>query len=220
MEGKTSPDIFEAFYRTFRDISRSVHSSTKVTEVLSLVVRKSAEILQAKGALIRILNLQTHEMELFAAYGLSERYLSKGHVSSETIITDLCKLNKVILIRDVYNNPRIQYPREFTEEGFQMALDIPFLLKEDVIGIIRVFFDRERDFSEQELDFLTAVTEQSALALDKTRRTEAQESRYNHLIVHTEKLTALGRMTAGIAHEINIPGHSSRRKNPGAGVSL
>jgi two-component system, NtrC family, sensor kinase len=200
-----SPNIFEVFYRTFRDISRSVHSSTKVTEVLSLVVRKSAEILQAKGALVRILNLHTHEMELFAAHGLSERYLSKGHVSSETIITDLCRLNKVILIRDIYGNPRIQYPREFSEEGFRMALDIPLLLKEDVVGIIRVFFDQLRDFSEQELDFLTAVAEQSALALDKARIIEAQESRYNHLVIQTEKLTALGRMAAGIAHEINNP---------------
>jgi two-component system, NtrC family, sensor kinase len=199
------PNIFEVFYRIFRDISQCVHSSTKVTEVLSLVVRKSSEILQAKGALVRILNLQTHEMELFASHGLSQRYLSKGHVSSETIITDLCRLNKVILIRDVYGNPRIQYPREFSEEGFRMALDIPLLLKEDVIGIIRVFFDQPRDFSEQEMDFLTAVAEQSALALDKARIIEAQESRYNHLVVQTEKLTALGRMAAGIAHEINNP---------------
>jgi signal transduction histidine kinase len=201
----TSSNLFEVFYQTFRDISRSVHSSTKVDEVLSLVVRKTTAILQARGALIRILNLESHEMDLFAAYGLSERYLAKGHVSSETMITDLCKLNKIILIRDIEKNPRIQYPREFWEEGFRMALDIPLVLNEDVIGIIRVFFDRPRDFSEEELDFLVAVAEQSALALDKARLIEAQESRYKHLIIQTEKLTALGRMAAGIAHEINNP---------------
>jgi two-component system, NtrC family, sensor kinase len=205
MNVKVSSNIFEVFYRTFRDISRSVHSSTKVDEVLSLIVRRSTEVLQARGALIRILNLDSQEMELFASYGLSERYLSKGPVSSSTIITDLCNLNQVILIRDFLKDPRIQYPQECLKEGFCMALDIPLKLNEYVIGIIRVFFDQPRDFSEGDLDFLAAVAEQSALALDKARLIEAQESRYNHLVIQTEKLTALGRMAAGIAHEINNP---------------
>ena len=205
MNVKASSNIFEIFYRTFRDISRSVHSSTKVDEVLSLIVRRLTEVLEARGALIRILNLDSQEMILFASYGLSERYLSKGPVSSNTIITDLCSLNQVILIRDFLKDPRIQYPQECLKEGFCMALDIPLILNEDVIGIIRVFFDQPRDFSEGDLDFLAAVAEQSALALDKARFIEAQESRYNHLVIQTEKLTALGRMAAGIAHEINNP---------------
>jgi two-component system, NtrC family, sensor kinase len=196
---------FEVFYHTFRDISKSVHSSTKVDEVLSLVVKRITEVLQAKGALIRILNLKTHEMELFAAYGLSDRYLSKGRVTSETIITDLCNLNQVILIRDFLNDSRIQYPREVMKEGFRMALDIPLKLKENIVGIIRVFFDQTKVFSLGELDFLAAIGEQAALAIDKARIIEAQESRYNHLVLHTEKLTSLGRMAAGIAHEINNP---------------
>ena len=172
---------------------------------MSLIVRKSTEVLQAKGALVRILNLDSREMALFASYGLSESYLSKGPVSSDTIITDLCNLNQVILIRDFLKNPRIQYPRECLKEGFRMALDIPLMLREHVVGIIRVFFDQPRDFSEAELDFLAAIGEQSALAIDKARIIEAQESRYNHLVLHTEKLTALGRMAAGVAHEINNP---------------
>lgn len=201
----TPLNVFEVFYRTFRDISKSVHSSTKVDEVLSLVVKRITEVLQAKGALIRILNLKTHEMELFAAHGLSDRYLSKGPVTSETIITDLCNLNQVILIRDFLNDPRIQYPRQVLNEGFRMALDIPLKLKENVVGIIRVFFDQAKVFSLGELDFLAAIGEQAALAIDKARLIEAQESRYNHLVLQTEKLTSLGRMAAGIAHEINNP---------------
>lgn len=68
----TSTIDIEAFYRIFRDISTSVHSCSDVKEVLDLVVRKSSEVVNAKGAILRILNLETSQLDLSAAYGLSE----------------------------------------------------------------------------------------------------------------------------------------------------
>jgi len=38
----------ETYYRTFRDISKSIHSSTRVEEVLHLAVRKTTEALNAR----------------------------------------------------------------------------------------------------------------------------------------------------------------------------
>lgn len=195
----------EAFYRIFRDISTSVHSSTDVTEVLNLVVKKSTEAINARGALLRILNLETNQLELSAAYGLSERYLSKGHVSSQKIISELCMQNKVIIIEDILNDPRVQYPKEAGEEGIEMMLDVPLYLGNHVVGILRIFLDRKKKFSDDELNFLVSIAEQCACAIEKARLIERQRSLYDHLALHTEKLSALGRMAAGIAHEINNP---------------
>ncbi|MFZ7113164.1 MAG: sensor histidine kinase [Desulfatiglandales bacterium] len=194
-----------AFYHIFRDVSRSVHSSTSVEEVLDLVVSKVTEALKAKGAVLRILNLETNELELNAAYGLSGKYLSKGHVSSHKVITELCRQNKVLIIEDVETDPRVQYPGSAREEGIQMMVDLPLSLRNSIVGVLRIFFPQKRKFSEEEINFTEFIAEQCAMAIDKARLIETQQNRYDHLALQTEKLSSLGRMAAGIAHEINNP---------------
>ena len=115
------------FYKAFRDISTAVHSSADVKEVTGLAVRLITDAIKAKGAVLRILNLETDSLELNAAYGLSDRYLSKGHVSSRHIITELCRQNRIIVVDDIPTNPRVQYKKEAQEEGIRMMLDVPSL---------------------------------------------------------------------------------------------
>jgi two-component system NtrC family sensor kinase len=193
------------FYNSFLEISNLMHSSTNVAEVLELVVWKVTEALNAKGALLRILNLQTKEFEPSAAYGLSEAYLSKGPVTQQSIITDVYKQKPFVIIDDMLTDKRIQYPREAHQEGLRMVLDLPLVFRDNIAGLLRVYFPASRRFEVDEVDFAVALAQQCACAIDKARLIEKQQARYDHLALHTEKLSALGRMAAGIAHEINNP---------------
>ena len=193
------------FYGAFRDISRAVHSSTSVNEVMDLAVKKSTQVINAKGAILHILNLETSHLEVGAVYGLEDRYISREPVTMKDIITDSYPLNKFIIIDDVLNDSRVLKAKEKWAGGIRMILDLPLTLGRNIVGIISILFTEKRKFSEEELDFLVSISEQCASAINKERMIEAQRSQYDHLALQTEKLSALGRMAASIAHEINNP---------------
>ncbi|WP_457552984.1 GAF domain-containing sensor histidine kinase [Desulfobacula sp.] len=198
---------FKTFYRAFREVSKVVHSTSKIdlNEVLKLIVSKTTIGLNAKGAALCIHYKDSGYFHIRASYGIDEKYLALEPLTGKRFIAWPGKTHEIQIITDIFNAHRVKNPQEAWDLGIRMMVDVPLVIDDIVFGFIRTYFSKKKRFSDDELDFINAVAEQCACAINHNDRIKSQTLRYNKLATKIDRLSSLGRMAAGIAHEINNP---------------
>jgi len=164
------------------EISRSISSTLSLHEVLNKVVENATKALGFKAASIRLLDEERKTLEIRATYGLSEAYIKKGPVEIEkSIIDQECMKGLAVIVHDVSSDERLQYPEEIIKEGIGALLSLPLSVKGTVIGILRVYTSIPYSFYASEIDFLSALASDGAIAIENARLFEHIKSEYEEL---------------------------------------
>lgn len=159
------------YLRVYQEVTRVISSSLNPQEVLTMIVRTLPEVMDLKAATIRLLDETGTRLDLVAAYGLSDKYLSRGPVDMEENIKEALQ-EKPVAIYDVTTDPRVFYRKEAEEEGIRSMLTLPIIARGKVIGILRLLTDKPRHFSQQDIDFSAALAEQCGIAIDNAHMYE------------------------------------------------
>jgi signal transduction protein with GAF and PtsI domain len=174
------------------EISKAVNSALDVKKVLHLLVKTATTALDIKAAAVRLLDEKRQKMELVASYGLSDRYINKGPVGTDKSLTE-AMMGKAVSIYDVAQDPHATYPKEAAEEGIKSILSVPINLKGNVIGVLRIYTSAPRDFSDDEITFISSLAEQTALAMENARLYQKLKGEYEELMGDLYRFTGFTR---------------------------
>jgi len=165
------------YYSAFIQITRAISSSIDLKTVLHQIVKSTCETTDSKGCTLMLLDEAGERLEVKSFYGLSEQYVGKGPVSADKSIADTLK-GEPVIIEDATSDPRVQYPKEASKEGIASIVSVPIILRERIIGVLRLYTPVPCRFAKDDIDFLSAIATQSGLAIENAKMYDRVKSDY------------------------------------------
>lgn len=169
--------VKRSYYASLYEVAATVNSTRNPESVLSSMVKIVTEALEAKGCSIMLLTPDKKRLLHTIAYGLSDWYVRKGPISADKSISETLEGSPVAIL-DVTADERVQYPEQKKKEGIASILSVPMMLRDEVIGVIRVYTAEPRHFTRDDTYFVSAVANLGAIALENARLYDSIDKDY------------------------------------------
>jgi signal transduction protein with GAF and PtsI domain len=184
MKGK-EVDYFVALY----DVARVINASLEPLKVLEKIVQCVVRAMGVKASSIRLLDSRERMLVMGAASGLSKGYVRKGPILiGESGLDRKALKGRSVWLKDAQTAKDFQYGAMAQAEGIKSVLVVPLMLEKKAIGVLRVYVDRVRKFRDEEIKFLKAVANLSAIALDNARMHETLQTRCDLMAAHKYRI--------------------------------
>ena len=152
----------------FKVVFRAMAQSDDLEIMANHLTQLLVAALEIKGCNIFAVNPETEELEVLASSGLSMKYLNKGPLFTGKSISANLK-GEPVVIRDVNQTNRLQYPDDAKNEGIGAIVSVPIIFNDKVIGALRLYHRVAWEISEKDIDSLLILAQNIGLAMTYTR---------------------------------------------------
>jgi sigma-B regulation protein RsbU (phosphoserine phosphatase) len=153
------------------NVAMMLSETRDLASVLQRTVAVVCEVMNVRASSIRLIDHDKDELTIKAVHNLSLQYIAKGPVrlSKAEIDHEALSPKGFAYVKNMADDPRVQYPEESKREGIVSMLSVGMRYKGRAIGVLRVYTNEEKHFSQLEIDLLRAIAAQAAAAIENTR---------------------------------------------------
>ena len=167
----------ENYYQSLYEIAAALNSTSTPEVIRQSIVESLAKAVGARGCSLMLLTPDKKTLIHNVAYGLSDWYVRKGPISVDKSISESLA-GKPVAVLDATKDERIQYQEQAKKEGITSILSVPMMLRDEIIGVIRVYTAEKRQFNMEDMYFVGAVANLGAIALENAKLYETLKKDY------------------------------------------
>jgi GAF domain-containing protein len=192
-----------------RAVSQEIARELDLQAVLALIMHHAMALVGTRSATVFLWDRRTECLVPRAWSGLGEWFGQMRPRLGEGVVGEAARRRTGVIVND-YRTSAYTMPVILERTGIQTVVAEPLLYRDELVGAI-VLRDRvdERPFDSEDLQLLNLFGVQAAIAIENARLFDELRDSYARLqeaqvsLLRSEKLRALGQMSAGIAHDLN-----------------
>jgi PAS domain S-box-containing protein len=189
--------------RALNEIGAATSSSLELDVILEALMRKIVLLLPYAAVLVWLNNEETGRLERSACLNIDrEEWMSRELAGVPALVKSAVEGKTFIVAKNVQTDSRTLDREFYKREGVVSYLGVPLVVKEKVLGVLVLLTREEHDFSSDEIDFVSTLAGQTAMAIfnaDLYRQTTIQASELS------KANGAISDFTAMIAHDLRSP---------------
>ncbi len=166
-KAKQNYSVYVKQIEAISKVANLITSGMYLEELLRLIVQVTAEIMNSKISSLMLLDPQNKELVVKATQSISEAYNKKPNLKlGQGIAGEAALANKPITVLDVRQDSRYLNRDIAKKESLVSLASVPLAVKGRVIGVLNCYTSKKHEFTKHELQLLTALANQAAVAIE------------------------------------------------------
>ena len=169
---KQQSDTYTDYIQALTDISNAITSDLYIEDLLKLIVMVTAKVTGFAICSLWLINWDKKPPQILlkATQAISPEYVKDRSLGlNEGVVGYVVTHKRPLILKNVLSNRRFKEKEMAKQLGLTSMAGIPLQTKEDkVIGVLNCFTTKSHDFTETEVNLLTAVANQAAVAIFNT----------------------------------------------------
>nr|MBU1328267.1 GAF and ANTAR domain-containing protein [Candidatus Omnitrophota bacterium] len=150
-------------------ISKAISSDLYLEDILKLIVTVTAEVMNSRICSLMLIDEKKQNLDIRATQSISQEYINKKPLAKgEGVAWKVVLQNKPIVVADVAKEPEYKYKDIAMKEKLVSLLCVPLAVKGKVIGVLNCYTSQPHKFTPTEINVLTSVANQAAIAIENT----------------------------------------------------